>query len=173
MLVEIQGQFEGRGLMDVATHIRWIVQQITMTCWQNCTQAGKIRLQAQRNLAHAKRELEKARAEEEWLRDAVEQLDLLAPKPGEEEESSAERERLSNVGRIGESLAIADDAIFGDSGAQSIIGRALSALEKVAPQAGGLLDSAQQALVRADAELAEAAPRSAAQDMRWKVTQHG
>ena len=158
MLVEIQGQFEGRGLMDVATHIGLLdraadhddVLEKLHSGWDNW-------LQAQRNLAHAKRELEKARAEEEWLRDAVEQLDLLAPKPGEEEELSAERERLSNVGRIGESLAIADDAIFGDSGAQSIIGRALSALEKVAPQAGGLLDPAQQALVRADAELAEAA----------------
>ena len=107
MLVEIQGQFEGRGLLDVATHITLLdraaahedVLEKLATGWDSW-------LQAQRNLAQAKRDLEKARAEEEWLRDAVEQLDLLAPAAGEEDTLSAERERLANVGRIGESLAL-------------------------------------------------------------------
>ncbi|MEC8110922.1 MAG: AAA family ATPase, partial [Pseudomonadota bacterium] len=103
-LVEIQGQFEGRGLLDTSTHITLLdraaghedVLEKLESGWKNW-------LQAQRNLARAKQELEKARAEEEWLRDAVEQLDLLAPTAGEEAELSAERERLANVGRIGES----------------------------------------------------------------------
>ena len=157
MLVEIQGQFEGRGLLDVSTHLGHIDRAaghdeiLTKLAggWDNW-------LQAQRNLAAAKRELERARAEEEWLRDAVEQLDLLAPQPGEEEALSGERERLANVGRIGEGIAVADDAIFGDSGAQAVIGRARAALDRAAPFAGGLLDEAQAALARADAELAEA-----------------
>ena len=156
-LVEIQGQFEGRGLLDTSTHIRLLdraaghenVLEKLKSGWENW-------LQAQRNLARAKQELEKARAEEEWLRDAVEQLDLLAPTAGEEAELSAERERLANVGRIGESLGVADDAIFGETGAQSTIGRALAALEKAAPYAGGILDEAKSALERADAELSEA-----------------
>ena len=156
-LVEIQGQFEGRGLLDTSTHITLLdraaghedVLKKLKSGWENW-------LQAQRNLARAKQELEKARAEEEWLRDAVEQLDLLAPTAGEEAELSAERERLANVGRIGESLGVADDAIFGETGAQSTIGRALAALEKAAPYAGGILDEAKSALERADAELSEA-----------------
>ncbi|GIS12721.1 MAG: hypothetical protein CM15mP115_18720 [Alphaproteobacteria bacterium] len=156
-LVEIQGQFEGRGLLDTSTHITLLdraaghedVLEKLESGWKNW-------LQAQRNLARAKQELEKARAEEEWLRDAVEQLDLLAPTAGEEAELSAERERLANVGRIGESLGVADDAIFGETGAQSTIGRALAALEKAAPYAGGILDEAKSALERADAELSEA-----------------
>jgi len=157
-LVEIQGQFEGRGLLDLATHLGHIdraanhpeVLEKLRSGWTNW-------LQAQRNLAQAKRDLETARAEEEWLRDAVHQLDMLTPRPGEENELSSERERLANVGRIGEGLAIADDAIFGDSGAQAMIGRARAALDKAAPFAAGLLDEAQAALGRADAELAEAA----------------
>lgn len=156
-LVEIQGQFEGRGLLDTSTHITLLdraadhdeILEKLKSGWENW-------LQARRNLARAKQELEKARAEEEWLRDAVEQLDLLAPADGEEDELSAERERLANVGRIGESLGVADDAIFGESGAQSTIGRALAALEKAAPFAGGILDEAKSALERVDAELAEA-----------------
>ena len=156
-LVEIQGQFEGRGLLDTSTHITLLdraaghadILEKLRSGWDNW-------LQAQRNLAQAKRDLEKARAEEEWLRDAVEQLDLLAPRAGEEDELSSERERLANVGRIGESLNAADDALFGDSGAQSSLGRALAALEKTAPLAGGILDEAKAALERADAELSEA-----------------
>ena len=156
-LVEIQGQFEGRGLLDISTHITLLdraaghadILEKLRSGWDNW-------LQAQRNLAQAKRDLEKARAEEEWLRDAVEQLDLLAPRAGEEDELSSERERLANVGRIGESLNAADDALFGDSGAQSSLGRALAALEKTAPLAGGILDEAKAALERADAELSEA-----------------
>lgn len=156
-LVEIQGQFEGRGLLDTSTHISLLdraaghaeILEKLRSGWDNW-------LQAQRNLAQAKRDLEKARAEEEWLRDAVEQLDLLSPQAGEEDELSAERERLANVGRIGEGLSAADDALFGDSGAQSSLGRALAALEKTAPLAGGILDEAKAALERADAELSEA-----------------
>ncbi|MDA9930595.1 DNA repair protein RecN [Alphaproteobacteria bacterium] len=157
MLVEIQGQFEGRGLLDVATHIGLLDRAANhgealgklQSGWDNW-------VQAQRNLAHAKHELEKARAEEEWLRDAVEQLDLLAPHPGEEAELSLERERLSNVGRIGESLTIAEDSIFGEAGAQNFVGRALAAIEKAAPLAGGLLDPVKSALERTSAEIAEA-----------------
>ena len=157
MLVEIQGQFEGRGLLDVSTHIGLVdkaaghpdILEKLATGWQNWGQA-------KRNLAHAKRELDKARAEEEWLRDAVEQLDQLAPQAGEEGELVARRDRLANVGKIGEGLAVADDAIFNEEGAQSIVGRARAALERVSPLAGGSLDSALAALERADAELSEA-----------------
>ena len=93
-LVEIQGQFEGRGLLDLSTHLGHIdraadhddILEKLRGGWTNW-------LQAQRNLAKAKRDLETARAEEEWLRDAVQQLDMLAPRTGEEEELAADRQR--------------------------------------------------------------------------------
>ena len=173
-LVEIQGQFEGRGLLDTSTHIMLLdraaghgdVLEKLKSGWENW-------LQAQRNLARAKQELEKARAEEEWLRDAAEQLDLLAPRPGEEDELSAERERLANVGRIGESLGVADDAIFGESGAQSTIGRALAALERAVPYAGGILDEAKSALGAPMPSCPRRAAPSAAPAMRWKMIRAG
>lgn len=157
MLVEIQGQFEGRGLLDVATHITLLDKAAghadTLTKlgsgWTNWQQA-------KRNLAQAKKELDKARAEEEWLRDAVEKLDALAPQAGEETNLTGQLEMLGNVGRIAEGLAMADDAILGEDGAQTLLGKARTALERVAPLAGGGLDQALTAMERADAELAEA-----------------
>ncbi|MDB3891479.1 DNA repair protein RecN [Alphaproteobacteria bacterium] len=157
MMVEIQGQFEGRGLLDVATHITLIDRAANHADLLEKLDLGWNSWgQAKRNLAHAKLELDKARAEEEWLRDAVEQLDALAPEAQEEETLSNKRVMLANVGKIGESLAIADDAIYSEEGAQTIIGRARSALERAAPMAGDALDAAITALERADAELAEA-----------------
>ena len=96
-----QGQFEGRGLLDVSTHLGHIDRaaghdEVLALAggWDNGFRHSAILPRRNASL--------KARAEEEWLRDAVEQLDLLAPQPGEEEELSSERERLANVGRIGE-----------------------------------------------------------------------
>ncbi len=157
MLVEIQGQFEGRGLLDVANHVALLDKAAGhadtlvklgtgWTSWQ----------QAKRNLAQAKQKLNKARAEEEWLRDAVEQLDALAPQAGDEAHLVGQREILSNVGKIGEGLTIADDAIFGEHGALTLLGKARTALERVAPLAGGELDQALTTLERADVELNEA-----------------
>ncbi len=157
MLVEIQGQFEGRGLLDVATHINLLDKAAghgdllaeLSTAWHGWQTTKQ-------ELAEARRDLEKARADEEWLRDAVEQLDRLAPQPGEEDELVGQRDMLGNIGRIGEGLAQADETLSGDAGVQSMLGKARSTLERVAPLAAGRLDQALAALERADAELSEA-----------------
>ncbi len=157
MLVEIQGQFEGRGLLDVATHVRLLDKAAGHADKLAKLGSGWNGWQkARRNLSKAKQELDRARAEEEWLRDAVEQLDILSPNLGEETSLTVQREMLSNVRRIGEGLAIAEDAILGESGVQMLLGKACTALERVAPLAGGGLDQALIAMERANAELTEA-----------------
>ena len=157
LLVEIQGQFEGRGLLDVSTHMalldraaahRQLLAQ-TKQGWQQWHAARKA-------LDEARAALDQAKAEEDWLRDAVDALDRLAPETGEEDALTNKRTLLANVTKIGESLALAEEAVFGDDGAQASLGQALAALEKAAPLAGGQLDQALDALIRADAELSEA-----------------
>ncbi|MBL6595418.1 MAG: DNA repair protein RecN [Candidatus Puniceispirillum sp.] len=157
LLVEIQGQFEGRGLLDVSTHMalldraaahRQLLAQ-TKQGWQQWHAASQA-------LDEARAALDQAKAEEDWLRDAVDALDRLAPETGEEDALTNKRTLLANVTKIGESLALAEEAVFGDDGAQASLGQALAALEKAAPLAGGQLDQALDALIRADAELGEA-----------------
>ena len=157
LLVEIQGQFEGRGLLDISTHMTLLDRAAghrdllakTKEGWQQWGIARKA-------LEAARDALVKAKAEEDWLHDAVDALDRLAPEIGEEDSLIAQRTLLANVSKIGESLSLAEDAVFGEVGAQVGLGRALAALEKVAPLAGGKLDQALDALARADAELSEA-----------------
>ena len=157
MLVEIQGQFEGRGLLDTSTHIALLdraaghqqrVSELRHS-WQRWADARAA-------LEQARQALDNAKAEEDWLRDAVEVLDQLAPQAGEEDSLITERTRLANVSKIGEGIAQAEDALFGDAGAQNALGMAINAIEKAAELAGGPLDETLAALQRAEAEFAEA-----------------
>jgi DNA repair protein RecN (Recombination protein N) len=157
LLVEIQGQFEGRGLLDISTHMTLLDRAAGHHDLLAKTKDGWEQLDiARKALEAARDELVKAKAEEEWLCDAVDALDRLVPKIGEEESLVAQRTLLANVSKIGESLSLAEEAVFGEVGAQAGLGRALAVLEKVAPLAGGELDQALDALARADAELSEA-----------------
>ena len=157
MLVEIQGQFEGRGLLDNSTHAALLdraaghqqrVSELRQS-WQHWADARA-------ELEHARQALNNAKAEEDWLRDAVEVLDQLAPQTGEEDSLLAERTRLANVSKIGDGIAEAEDALFGDAGAQTALGTAINAIEKAAELAGGSLNETVAALQRAEAEFAEA-----------------
>ena len=156
-LVEIQGQFEGRGLLDTSTHITHLDRAAghpdllvkTKTAWHEWDTARTA-------LTTEEKALNIVKAEEHWLRDAVESMDQLAPQTGEEDSLNSQRTMLANISKIGEGLSIAGDSIFNEMGAQASLGKARAALEKVAPLAGGQLDQALDALVRADAELGEA-----------------
>ncbi len=157
LLIEIQGQFEGRGLLNTSTHMTLLDRAAghhdllakTTQGWQEWSEARNA-------LATAEQALQIAKAEEDWLCDAVDALDLLAPQAGEEDSLDTQRTMLANIAKIGEGLSIAEDAVFNEMGAQANLGRAMAALEKVAPLSGGQLDHALDALGRANAELSEA-----------------
>ena len=157
LLVEIQGQFEGRGLLNISTHMTLLDRAAGHHDLLAKTKEGWQQLDIARNALEAARDaFVEAKADEEWLCDAVDALDRLAPEVGKEDSLVVQRTLLANVSKIGESLSLADEAVFGEVGAQAGLGRALAVLEKVAPLAGGKLDQALDALARADAELSEA-----------------
>ena len=157
MLVEIQGQFEGRGLLDITTHQRLldragIAPQLLASikgCWQEMQSSQKALQECQAAQA-------KAREEEEWLRDAVEQLDKLVPEAEEEEKLSQERTRHAYAARIAEALQHTHTILASEDGVIYAAGRAQSMLERQSEVAGTLLEEGISALERAIAELNEA-----------------
>lgn len=157
MLVEIQGQFEGRGLLDARNHLGLLDR----AC-QHDDSLAKLKdayrgwQKAKTAFLEAEAEAQKAKDEEDWLRDAVEQLDLLAPQAGEDIALSEERALFTNLEKIAEALTIADDALRAEAGAEAAVSRALSAIERVSEASAGRLDSALDALSRTMAELSEA-----------------
>ena len=157
MLIEIQGQFEGRGLLDPANHIGLLDRACDhQDALQNLSESWHSWQSAKQALKETKEALEAARLEEDWLRDAVSQLDALAPETGEEDKLVAERSLHANTGKIAEALQIAHAIISDEDGAQTAIGRALSALERTAPLAASQLDPALDSLSRALSELSDA-----------------
>lgn len=157
MLVEIQGQFEGRGLLDARNHLGLLDR----AC-QHDDSLAKLKdayrgwQKAKTAFLEAEAEAQKAKNEEDWLRDAVEQLDLLAPQAGEDIALSEERALFTNLEKIAEALTIADDALRAEAGAEAAVSRALSAIERVSEASAGRLDDALDALSRTMAELSEA-----------------
>ena len=171
-LVEIQGQFEQRGLLDPTTH------RVTLDAFAGAAaatdavaDAWSAWRQIRARLDEARRDLEAARRDEEYLRHAVDELDRLAPEAGEEVRLAETRTVLVNAESVIEALNAAAGALGGDpdpaAGAESSIGRARRSLERIAERAGGRLDAALAALDRATAEVqeAEAEIRSAASDI--------
>lgn len=157
MLVEIQGQFEGRGLLDTDSHLGLIdraaghqedIQTLT-AAWSELKQARDARIQATEDLA-------RAREEEDWLRDAVQQLDQLGAEPDEERRLEEERGMHAHAARIADALQQADGLLSGESGAELQTARALSLLERQLDVAAGSLTPTIEALSRAAAELEEA-----------------
>ena len=146
MLVEIQGQFEGRGLLDPTTYL----PAIDRAAGHQDALSTTARLWAELKAARAELEqmtdrLARAREEEDWLRDAVEQLDMLAPASGEEDQLAAERQRHMHSTRIAEALQQAHVMLSDEDGISHMAGRAQAILERQAEVAAGALDPAIEA----------------------------
>lgn len=163
VLVEIQGQFDQRGLMDPSTH-RDTLDAFAGLSRQadGVAKAWGTWRTALVALETARADLEKARSDEEYLRHSVAELDQLAPEVGEENRLAETRSMLMNAEAVVEALNTASAAIAEDGGADNAVARAQRALERVADRAAGRLDTALAALERAAAELEDAGAEIAA-----------
>ncbi|MCR9175936.1 MAG: DNA repair protein RecN [Alphaproteobacteria bacterium] len=167
-LVEIQGQFDQRGLMDPGTHRDTLdgfgglaqAASAVATAWTGWHAAAK---------AHtdARAQVERARADEAFLRHAVQELDTLSPQVGEETELSETRNVLANAEAVLQAMNAAADALASETGAEASLGAALRAIERISAKAGGRLDPAVAALERGAAEIQDglAEIQSAAADI--------
>ncbi len=155
-LIEIQGQFEGRGLLDLSTHGVLLdrfaghdnLLEDCRNAWQNWQKAATLYDDA----AATRKEAE---ANAAWLKDAVEQLDHLAPEPGEETKLMAERDVIANVTRIADALSQVDHLINSEAGALSQIAQSSRHIGRISDVAGALTKDVEAALERAEVEISE------------------
>lgn len=156
VLVELHGQHDDRGLLNPRGH-RDILDTYAgiPTQLAACRGAWDRALAARRALKAAQTALDAVRAEEDFLRHAVKELDALDPLPGEEQDLDARRRLMQQAERIRDDIARACQAL-GTGGAEAAMGDALRWLDGVADRAEGQLDGALAALDRAMTELGEA-----------------
>lgn len=155
-LVELHGQNDDRGLLNARGHRALLDDFARAASGLSGTRAAwRKQTEARRALEAAEAALSAARAEEEFLRHAAEELEALAPEPGEEADLDARRRLMQAGERIREDIKKAAAAL-GNQGAGGAAGDALRWLDAVADRAEGRLDDAIAALGRALNELAEA-----------------
>ena len=155
-LVELHGQHDDRGLLNPRGHRAILDDFAGLSALRAETRA------AWRAVGHARAELEQAkaamqaiRAEEEFLRHAVAELDALAPQPGEDAELDARRRLMQSAERIRDDVQRAHQAL-GHQGAEGTLSDAMRWLDGVADKAEGQLDAPLAALGRTLLELDEA-----------------
>ncbi len=155
-LVELHGQHDDRGLLNPRGHRAMLDDYAgagdhlaaVRTAW---TEMSQVR----RALAETEATLAAMRAEEEFLRHAVAELDDLDPQPGEDAELDSRRRMMQGAERIRDDVARAFD-LLGGQGAEGTMSDAIRWLEGVSDNAGGQLEEPIAALGRALIELGEA-----------------
>src|SRR5207237_7597009 len=104
-LVEIQGQMEQHGLLDMATHCAALDAfagldkqgEAVRAAWQAWQAAEQAHADAEAAAAEARRD-------EDFLRHAVQELETLAPQPNDEEKLAEERQLLRAGSALGEAV---------------------------------------------------------------------
>ncbi|WP_323021657.1 DNA repair protein RecN [Pararhodobacter sp.] len=153
-LVELHGQHDDRGLLNPRGH-RQLLDAYAGADTGAVRAAWRALAEARKAREAAAARLEGLRAEEEYLRHAVKELDQLDPQPGEEAELDTRRRLMQAATRLVGDVARARQAL-GEDGAERLALDALRWLEDAAEGVEGRLDAAIEALGRALSELGEA-----------------
>lgn len=155
-LVELHGQHDDRGLLNPRGH-RQLLDAFAANdaLIAKTGEAWRALSKARKSLVEAEAKVAEVRAEEDFLRHAVGELDKLAPEPGEEAKLDTDRRLMQAAEKIKQDVAQALNALSYD-GAEGMIASANRWLEGVVDKAEGRLDAPLAALERAMVELAEA-----------------
>jgi len=153
-LVELHGQQDDRGLLNPRGH-RALLDAFAGLDLSPLRATWVAQRHARTAVAEAEASLAQSRAEEEYLRHAVAELDKLDPKPGEEASLDASRRLMQASARIRSDVARALRALSSD-GAEGAMRDAQRWLDGAADRAEGRLDAPLAALSRALVETGEA-----------------
>lgn len=166
MLVEIHGQFASHGLLNPATHIHVLDAYGELQKEVDaCGAAYRAWKDKQAAVREAERILAAAKAEEEYLRHAVKELEAFAPEVGEEEALSIRRTALMNAEKITESLNNAYMTLSsgGSTTVEGMIRSAQRELEKASRLSDGRFDALITCLDQVSDSLNEAVEQLEAQ----------
>ncbi|MDO9640009.1 MAG: DNA repair protein RecN [Pseudotabrizicola sp.] len=154
VLVELHGQHDDRGLLNPRGHRALLdtFAGIDLSAARAAWAAARV---ARGSLAQAEAALAAARAEEEFLRHAVAELDKLNPEPGEEAVLDARRRAMQGAERIRADVARALQMLSED-GAEAALRDATRWLEGASDKAEGALEAPLAAIARALIELSDA-----------------
>ncbi len=162
LLVEVQGQHDQMGLADPSGHAALLdAYGVPAPLREAVAARHRAWRDAATALAEAQAAIAAAQRDQDWLRHATDELNTLAPLPGEEEQLATERQHLQQADRRAEAIAAAladlsprDRRSHAPGAALRAASRALQRL--LDPDGGGAVAPAMAALEQAETALAEA-----------------
>ncbi len=142
MLVEIHGQHDDRALVDENLHRTYLDAcggldsdlQSVAGVWKNWGTAKK-------QLSSLKLQVDEAAREAGYLRSSVDELDKLAPEPGEETELADQRQQMIQAQNIAGELSEAEEILSGHNSPVPILASLVRKLERKTAKAPGLLET--------------------------------
>ncbi|WP_395515985.1 DNA repair protein RecN [Pseudorhizobium flavum] len=147
LLVEIHGQHDDRALTDTNTHRDLLdafsgladeVKQVggLYRAWKDAERAFK---------AH-RAKVEAAAREADYIRASVEELEVLSPRDGEEEELAEQRSQMQKAERIAGDISEASEFLNGNASPVPLIASMVRRLERKSHEAPGLLEETVELL---------------------------
>lgn len=141
LLVEIHGQHDDRALVDTNAH-RTLLDAFAGLTEEALGLSAKYRgfKDAERTLKKHREKVEAAAREADYLRSSVEELEILSPEDGEEDDLSERRGKMQKAERIAGDISEASDFLNGNSSPVPMIASLVRRLERKSHEAPGLLE---------------------------------
>ncbi len=150
LLVEIHGQHDDRALVDTDAH-RTLLDAFTGIIDEAAQVSGLYRTwkDAERSLKSHRARVEAAAREADYLRSSVEELEILSPRDGEEDELADSRARMQKSERIAGDISEASEFLNGHASPVPLIASMVRRLERKSHEAPGLLEETVELLDQA------------------------
>lgn len=146
-MVEIHGQHDDRALVDTNAHRTLLDAFAGLTDEVASVQSlYRIWKDAERGLKVHRAKVEAAAREADYLRSSVEELEVLSPRDGEEDELAERRAVMQKSERIAGDIAEASDFLNGNGSPVPMIASMMRRLERKSHEAPGLLEETVQLL---------------------------
>lgn len=148
--VEIHGQHDDRALVDVDAH-RLLLDAFAGLEHdrENVSKLFSAMKTAEKQMKAHKQKIEEAAKEADWLRASVDELEVLSPQEGEEDELAESRSHMMKAEKIVSDIAEAQESLSGHHSPVPSLNQLLRRLERKATEVPGVLDETIEALGRA------------------------
>lgn len=157
MLVEIHGQHDERGLLNSGGHRNLLdnygrYDDILARVRRDYNHLSQLKKQ----LLAEEEKLGQVKADEDYIRHNLQELEQLSPKEGEENQLADERSRMMQGEQMSEGLNDILSSLLNKNGVDSALRSVIRRLSRMTGQDKGILDPVAQCLDRAADETTEA-----------------
>ena len=155
-IIEVQGQFEDRGLLNTNTHLTLLDAFAKHdNLLLNTKKTFEDQNSFKKKIHESEIEYNKNLDNQLWLRDSLEQLNLIKPETGEEEQINKKRNIILNQEKIIISINEIKDIIEQDNGLEDLANRIFKILDSIQLVSSSKLLEGLEIIKKSSVELEE------------------